>query len=57
MIFSTDSLKYEIDSAAGTLWIQTEEKRVLEAASLIFCAVPSCDWHSLLLMSETDVPH
>lgn len=26
MIFSTDSLKYEIDSAAGALWIQTEEK-------------------------------
>lgn len=34
-----------------------QEKSVLEAASLIFCEMPSCDWHSLLLMSETDVPH
>lgn len=57
MIFSTDSSKYEIDSAAGTLWIQTEEKSVLEAASVIFSVMAGCDWHSLLLMSETDVPH
>lgn len=62
MIFSTDSLGYEIDSVTGSLSVRTKkEKRKLmclrDGESLIFTVMIDADRSCLMFTSETDVPH
>lgn len=58
MIFSSDSLGYEIDAATGTQRMKRGRERVLVCLKgRGFCVMAVADRHCLMFMSETDVPH